>query len=107
MRLSTLNRNQFDAGSADFQLSVVVDGFIRLEVQYVLQVEALPKEVFAERLRVESGGYFFVIVAPGVEMRFGSQAAKIVCPPMWSQCEWVTKIVVSEGRFGAWARIAS
>src|SRR5438876_2141366 len=78
VRLSAMDRNQLDAGSADFQIGLAIDGCIRLETTYVIEVELLPKEVFAERLgRVQFASYFFVIVAPGVEARFGSQAAKI------------------------------
>src|SRR5215831_13921941 len=78
MRLSALDRNQLDAGSAYFQLGLAIDGCIRLKTAYVLLVKPLPKEVFTDRLgRVKFTGYFLVIVAPGIETRFWCQTAKI------------------------------
>src|SRR5262249_32166179 len=78
MRLSAMDRNQLDAGSANFQLGLAIDGCVGLETTYAIGVVAFPKEGFGNRLRsVEFTGYFLEIVAPGVETRFWCQAAEI------------------------------
>src|SRR5215471_2236513 len=49
--LSTMDRNQLDAGSTDFQIGPAIDGCIRLETTNVIEVELLPEKAFGEGLR--------------------------------------------------------
>src|SRR5215472_15785687 len=78
MRLSAMDGNQLDTGSANFQLSLAIDGYVGLESTYAIGVVAFPKEAFLNGVRpVDFTGYFLVIVAPGVETRFWSQAPEI------------------------------
>src|SRR5579859_389656 len=78
VRLAATNRNQFDTGPAYFQLGVAIDGYVGLEIAHVVAVEAFAEEIFRECVRgIDFAGNLFVIVAPGVEARLGSQAAKI------------------------------
>src|SRR5437867_5321961 len=70
IRLSAMDRNQLDAGSANFQLGLAIDGCVGLETTYVIRVVVFPKEALVNRLRrVEFAGYFLVLVAPGVATR--------------------------------------
>src|SRR5215471_4877673 len=50
MSLPAMNRNQLDAGSANFQLRLAVDGCVGLETTYVIGVVAFPKEAFPDRV---------------------------------------------------------
>jgi hypothetical protein len=46
MRLSAMNGNQLDAGSANSQLGLAIDGCVGLETTYAIGVVAFPKEAF-------------------------------------------------------------
>src|SRR5215831_11060722 len=78
MRLSAMDGNQLNVGSANFQLGLAIDGCVGLETAYAIGVIAFPEEAFLNGVRpVNFTGYFLVIVAPGVEKRFWSQAGEI------------------------------
>src|SRR5215471_12512439 len=44
MRLSAMDGNQLDVGSANFQLGLAIDGCVGLETPYAIGVVAFPKE---------------------------------------------------------------
>ena len=46
MRLSAMDGNQLDVGSANFQLGLVIDGCVGLETTYAIGVVAFAKEAF-------------------------------------------------------------
>src|SRR5262249_24400586 len=78
MRFTAMDGNQLDAGSANFQLGLAIDGCVGLEPTYAIDVVAFAKEAFLNGVRpVEFYSYFLVIVAPGVETRCWNQAAEI------------------------------
>src|SRR5215831_1373130 len=59
MRLSAMDGNQLDAGSANCQLGLAIDGCVGLETTYEIGVVAFPKKAFLNGVRpVEFTGYF-------------------------------------------------
>src|SRR5215468_11712595 len=46
MRLSAMDGNQLDVGSANFQLALAIDGCVGLETTDAIGVVAFPKEAF-------------------------------------------------------------
>ena len=77
-RFSSLHRDKPDARSADVQLCGMVNGDIRLEAAYVIQVEALAEKGFGEYTgSIEFDLKFFVVIAPGIEAQARIQGAEI------------------------------
>ena len=67
-RFSSSHRDKPDTRSADPQFCGMVNGDIRLEAAYIIQVEALAEEMFAQNpRRIEFAGQLFVVIAPGIK----------------------------------------
>src|SRR5258708_35037823 len=66
------DRNELDACSPDLQLGAVIDGGVRLEAPYVVEVEAFSEELLVENARRNDfAGDLFSVVAPRVEVQAG------------------------------------
>src|SRR5260370_27389382 len=56
----------------------MVDGYVRLKIPDIVEIEALSEEVFVDGVRrVGRTGYFFLIIASRIEAGFWIQTAKI------------------------------
>src|SRR5229473_2553211 len=59
----------------------MVYGCVRLKIPDIFEIEALAEEMFGDGLRrVDLAGYFFLVVASGIEAGFRIQTAKIGLP---------------------------
>src|SRR5229473_2229393 len=78
---SSMHRNQLNARPSNLQVRAAVDRHIRLEAAYVVETEALTKELLTKLPRsIDFASNFFLIVAPGIEPQPRIQGAEIFVP---------------------------